>query len=106
MKAGSFNSVSDSDEQNQNLNKKSKLREICNYLKKPFKKTKKYVEGQDYSSGEDGSDFVLPFFDLSLEDKELRLRYLWEKTFLKAKGANHILAKFGDLNKKIYLYGA
>jgi hypothetical protein len=24
---------------------------------------------------------------------------------LKAKGAAHILAKFGDLNKKIYLYG-
>ena len=24
---------------------------------------------------------------------------------MKAKGASHILAKFGDLNKKIYLYG-
>lgn len=24
---------------------------------------------------------------------------------MKAKGAAHIMAKFGDLNKKIYLYG-
>ena len=25
---------------------------------------------------------------------------------MKTKGATHILAKFGDLNKKIYYYGA
>jgi hypothetical protein len=32
--------------------------------------------------------------------------HLWNRTFKKAKGAAHILAKFGELNKKIYYYGA
>ncbi len=34
------------------------------------------------------------------------MKYLWHRAYLKAKGAAHVLAKFGDLNKKIYLYGA
>ena len=34
------------------------------------------------------------------------MKYLWHRAFNKAKGAAHILAKFGDLNKKIYLIGA
>lgn len=34
------------------------------------------------------------------------MKYLWHRAYLKSKGAAHVLAKFGDLNKKIYLYGA
>lgn len=33
------------------------------------------------------------------------MKYLWHSAFTKARGASHILVKFGDLNDKIYIYG-
>ena len=34
------------------------------------------------------------------------MKFLWHRAYAKARGASHILIKFGDLNKKIYIYGA
>jgi hypothetical protein len=48
----------------------------------------------------------VPYTFLNEQDKTDRIEYLWIRAFLKAKGAAHILAKFGELNKKIYYYGA
>ncbi len=72
------------------------------------KKSIKPVEDnfENYTEGDSESEFEIPYSDLSAQEKEDRIRYLWHRSFLKAKGAAHILAKFGDLNQKIYLYGA
>lgn len=59
-----------------------------------------------YTEGEDETEFEIPFDHLNKKEKDDRVRYLWHRAFLKAKGAAHVLAKFGDLNQKIYLYGA
>ncbi|CDW89227.1 cation channel family protein [Stylonychia lemnae] len=61
---------------------------------------------EDYSEGESDTEFETPYSQLNLTEKHDRVKYLWHRSFLKAKGAAHILAKFGELNKKIYLLGA
>ena len=48
----------------------------------------------------------MTYNELTKEEKQLRIKYLWHRAFTKARGASHILMKFGDLNKKIYMYGA
>lgn len=48
----------------------------------------------------------MPFSQMNREQRELRMKYLWHRAYAKARGASHILIKFGDLNKKIYIYGA
>ena len=35
-----------------------------------------------------------------------RLKYLWRRVIAKSRGAAHILAKFSELNKRIYIYGS
>eukprot|EP00347_Sterkiella_histriomuscorum_P001048 403373535 len=59
-----------------------------------------------YSEGESDTEFETPYSKLKFQEQQDRVKYLWHRAFLKAKGAAHILAKFGELNKKIYLYGA
>ena len=63
-------------------------------------------EAETYSVGDSDTEFETNFQELSKHEKVERVIYLWHRAFSKAKGAAHILAKFGDLNKKIYLYGA
>ena len=75
------------------------------------KKNKKDDQDDDivlnyYSSGESDTEFEIPYQSLVEHDKRDRVAYLWNRAFLKSKGAAHILAKFGELNKKIYYYGA
>ena len=74
----------------------------CSSSKKNKSKSSKF----EYTSGESDSEFEVSFEDLDKEQKNLRLRFLWHQTYIKAKGASHILTKFGDLNNKIYIYGA
>lgn len=61
---------------------------------------------QAYTSGESDTEFDCPYNLLNKHEKVERVMYLWKRVFLKSKGAAHILSKFGELNKKIYLYGA
>jgi len=61
---------------------------------------------QVYTTGESDTEFEVPFTNLSKVQRELRMKFLWHRAYAKARGASHILIKFGDLNKKIYIYGA
>lgn len=63
------------------------------------------VNTKGYSSGESDTDFETPFHQLSPQDQRERVLFLWEKAYLKSKGAAHVLGKFGELNRKIYLIG-
>lgn len=56
--------------------------------------------------GETGSEFEINFSDLTRKEKEERLRFLWHRMYLKARGGARVLQQFGELNSKIYLYGA
>ncbi len=40
------------------------------------------------------------------DEKEHRVMELWKKTVAKAKGAVKVIQIFGDLNRRIYLYGS
>ncbi len=81
---------------------------ICTKMMKCFKKEKKPVQVEDqenYSEGEDETEFEIPYSKLSEKEKVERVKFLWHRAYVKSKGAAHVLAKFGELNQKIYLYG-
>ena len=68
----------------------------------------------EYSSGESDSEFLCPFNDLGTKEKKLRILFLWQKLFKRAKGCILIikknnfqrqtiemLGKFKDVNAKV-----
>ena len=47
----------------------------------------------------------LPYNTLSADAKKERTRYLWKRAIAKIKGAVLVLVRFGDLEKRINLFG-
>lgn len=43
---------------------------------------------------------------MPFDEKEYRIMELWKKMIAKAKGAVKVIDIFGDLNRRIYLYGS
>ena len=85
--------------------KQTVCQKIMSFCISQKKKNKEEVL-DEYSEGEDETEFEIPYSNLSAREKKERIKYLWHRAFVKSKGAAHVLAKFGDLNQKIYLYGA
>ena len=82
------------------------MKKMCCCVKKQ-KKAKYHDEKvEDYDSGESGTEFAIPLVELSKDDQKRRVEFLWNRTIQKAKGAGHILSKFTELNKRIYIYGS
>jgi hypothetical protein len=48
----------------------------------------------------------MPFIDLDTEEKSQRLRFLWRKTFEKARGAVVLVEKLRFTQNKIKLLGS
>jgi hypothetical protein len=46
-----------------------------------------------------------PYNTLTVEGKEERTKYLWKRAIAKIKGAVLVLVRFGDLEKRINLFG-
>lgn len=43
---------------------------------------------------------------MSEKEQQERVFELWRRTLAKAKGAVRVIEIFGDLNRRIYLYGS
>jgi len=64
------------------------------------------LESFDYDSGEENFDGDVEFLEMSDEKKELHVKKRWHQAWAKARGAVHVLQTFGDLNRRIFLYGS
>ena len=47
----------------------------------------------------------MPYLTLTSDQKKERVRYLWKRAIAKIKGAVLVLVRFGDLEKRINLFG-
>ncbi len=59
----------------------------------------------DYSSGEDESEFAVPFSTLTPKEKALRSEYLWQAAYLRAHCSFIILHKFSQVHQNILVFG-
>jgi hypothetical protein len=64
------------------------------------------VDPYSYTSGESDVDCAEAFIEMNEEEKRDRVQDLWKRTLAKAKGAVKVIEIFGDLNRRIYLYGS
>lgn len=46
-----------------------------------------------------------PYSSLTKSEKEVRVKALWKKAYLKSKGSAYIIRKFKFVNREIFLYG-
>ena len=60
---------------------------------------------QDYSEGESGENFAIPYGKLPNKEKRERILWFWNIAFKKAKGAAIIVRKQLYQNNRIYLDG-
>eukprot|EP00347_Sterkiella_histriomuscorum_P009438 403341214 len=91
---------------------KQKFRDFCQNLKYVFidrealqKQQKQEEIDLDYSTGEDESEFDVPFQFLAQKEKNERSMFLWNRGFLKARGGAKILEKFAEIHRKIMIFG-
>lgn len=63
------------------------------------------VIDSDYSSGDDDSDFEVPYSKLTAQEKAVRCQFLWHTAYLRAHGAVIILHKFSEMHQNILIYG-
>lgn len=58
-----------------------------------------------YSSGESDTEFQVHFYNLSTNEKQLRLKFLWQRVYSRARGASELIQKLNFNKKKIKLFG-
>lgn len=68
-------------------------------------KTNVFIDDQDYTSGEDETDFDVKFSDLNDQEKQMRLEFLWHRAYLRAHGGAIILKKFTEVHRNILIFG-
>lgn len=85
------------------------LRGLCKRkTKSPVKKSNKIGTNfydSEYSSGEDESEFEVPFSQLDGDDKAMRCEFLWHTAYLRAHGGAIILRKFTEVHSNILIFG-
>ena len=59
----------------------------------------------DYSTGEDESEFDIPFNFLDKSEQAERSHFLWHRAFVKARGGAKILEKFTEVHQDILKFG-
>jgi hypothetical protein len=64
-----------------------------------------FLDDQDYTSGEDETDFEVKFCDLTDEEKRLRCEILWHSAYMRAHGGAIILKKFSEIHRNILIFG-
>ncbi|CDW71963.1 cation channel family protein [Stylonychia lemnae] len=87
---------------------KHKVRRCCQGLKDSIieKEVKQEQKGIDeYSVGEDETEFDVPLQFLSQDEMNERSKFLWHRCYLKAKGAAKIKEKFDEVHRKIMIFG-
>jgi len=64
-----------------------------------------FLDDQDYTSGEDETEFEVKFTALSPEEQRLRCEFLWHSAFMRANGGAIILSKFSEIHRNILIFG-
>ena len=77
----------------------------CDRKKELKRANEDFDPNRFYSEGESDSEFSTPFNDLSTNEKQIRILFLWKKLFGRARGACLIIRKNVFQRKKISLFG-
>ena len=64
-----------------------------------FNLAKKGYEGEEYLSGESGSEFVVRLSELKPRSRLNRVMFLWRKAYKRAKGGAQLIHVFYNIHK-------
>jgi hypothetical protein len=78
---------------------------VCKKKKNTDEEEDDYKIDIVYSSGESDEECQIKYEQMDDDGKIERIEELWKNTNNKAKGAAMLLNRFGDLNRRLYLYG-
>lgn len=59
----------------------------------------------DFTTGDDESEFELPFSMLDAEQRRNRCEFLWHSAYLRAHGGGIILRKFSEVHRNLLIFG-
>jgi Ion transport protein len=59
-----------------------------------------------YSSGESDEETRHAYIRMTDEERAERVAHLWRRALAKTRGAVQVILTFGDLNRRIFLYGS
>jgi hypothetical protein len=77
---------------------------------KKFRKEQEPEESSEeeitYSSGESDDETKQAFLKMTDSERAERVAHLWRRNLAKARGAAQVINTFGDLGRRIFLYGS
>lgn len=83
-----------------------KIKRFCRRICKCCEKKQQLDDSFNYTTGESDVDCQEMFLAMDEEEQQNRVLELWQRTLAKARGAVKVIEIFGDLNRRIYLYGS
>ena len=82
------------------------MKRFCKKLCEICKKPQNIDDSFEYTSGESDEEAEELFLAMDEYEQTNRVVELWQRTLAKARGAVKVIEIFGDLNRRIYLYGS